>query len=138
MVSTDSFIEPPSKTKSFLDDFEMLLQRQLKLENEALSTLSTMDCSTTAKSIGRISKSDTIQLVWNMLVYLQGLSERVISEQLSRSIYDIIANFKQEIQYAQEIKLLLQTVPKEVFLHAKSFTGHIKRYNDVMKDCIDI
>jgi hypothetical protein len=133
MVSTESLLEAPSKSKSFLDDFEMLLQRQMRLENEALSTLSTMDCSTTAKSIGRISQLDTVQLVSNMLVYLQAMPQHAIPEPLSRSIYDIVAHLKPEIQYAQEIKLLLQTAPKDVFLHAKSFAGHIKRYVNVTK-----
>jgi hypothetical protein len=39
-----------------------------------------------------------------------------------------LADPKSEIQYAQQIKKLLQTIPKDTFLQMKSLSGHMKRY----------
>jgi predicted xylose isomerase-like sugar epimerase len=81
-----------SPTKGFLNDFEMLLNLQLKLENEALSTLSMMDCSNSAKAIGRLSKEEVCQLVWNIFQHLHSAEKKLISEETARLVHGIICN----------------------------------------------
>jgi hypothetical protein len=45
-----------------------------------------------------------------------------------------VAEAKSEIQYAQQIKALFRTLPRDVFLEIKSISGHLKRISLILND----
>jgi hypothetical protein len=139
--SLDIFLasDDPRKTTNFVQDFELLLQRQMDLDKEALSSLSNLDVTAT-RTISRFPRSDVVHLIWNLLLNLKCTSKPFFSTEESKEIcYLISSGSTDEAKLALLIKNLVLRLDRKILLDVKMYTGHIKRYHKIItKNCFCI
>ena len=83
--------EVKSTISDFWVDFEILLERQFQLENEALSHLGRIEnANSDPNAICRFDKSQVASLIWNFFIHLSQAKERIINLENSKKIYQIM------------------------------------------------
>ncbi|KAJ3275660.1 hypothetical protein HDV01_007663 [Terramyces sp. JEL0728] len=128
-------IVPPEM--KFYEDFEYLLQRQMKVENMALSSLSKMDMNIQTKDIARFPRHQIITLVWNLFIHLKQSKDRLIDVAWIGNVKDVMNETAAlETEYSQNIKLALGRLSRKQFINLKAIIGHMKRIIGVCSDPI--
>lgn len=78
---------------AFWTDFEILLERQFAIEQEALSNLSAIDNNQNSGSMARFGRDDIASLLCNVLNYLQTSDEKRFRNSLCMEIYEVLRIF---------------------------------------------
>ncbi|KAJ3260139.1 hypothetical protein HK103_001215 [Boothiomyces macroporosus] len=130
----DSVNVVPPEMK-FYEDFEYLLQRQMKVENMALSSLSKMDMNIQSKEIAKFPRYQIITLVWNLFIHLKQSKDRLVDLAWVYRATDVMnETVELETEYSQNMKVALGYLNRSQFINLKAIIGHMKRIISVCSD----
>lgn len=134
MSKSESVIDAEEKEEqtgsNFWLDHEILLERQVEFQQEAISSLGRIENEINGNTIimSRFGKSDVASLIWNMSKHLSGLQERLLSEEKSLLFYQAVrTSGGDDGKCAVELKKVLKELERKKFLEMKSFVGHARR-----------
>ncbi|KAJ3324264.1 hypothetical protein HDV06_000303 [Boothiomyces sp. JEL0866] len=127
IIEEDDTVTVVPPEMKFYEDFEYLLQRQMKVENMALSSLSKMDLNIQTKEIAKFPRFQIITLVWNLFIHLKKSKDRLVDLAWIYKATDVMSeSVELETEYSQNMKIALGYLSRKQFINLKAIIGHMK------------
>ncbi|KAJ3324265.1 hypothetical protein HDV06_000304 [Boothiomyces sp. JEL0866] len=136
--------EEQENMSRFFKDFQTLLDRQNKLEGEAVAMMGNIQTHLETREIARYPLDDLLKLIWNQFSHLKDSYEDILPTEIVQLFYlrmrkvllisDDFTN--DDSQHAEYIKEQIKTLNHRCFIYLKAFTGHMKRTIGVCSESI--
>ncbi|KAJ3275661.1 hypothetical protein HDV01_007664 [Terramyces sp. JEL0728] len=144
MKREEGFEEEQGNMSKFFRDFQALLDRQHKLEREAVAMIGNFQTDLETRTIARYPLDDLLKLIWNQFNHLKDSYEDIVPAATVQAFYGRMRNIllitdgfpNDDVQHAEFIKEQIKSLDRRCYIYLKAFTGHMKRTVGVCSESI--